>query len=245
MNRKSYLILFLCLPLLLSSCGTMQKKDPFEPFNRAMFELNNDLDMMIVRPAAEIYRVAVPEPVNKGISNFFSNLGELTVIANDLLQLKFQQALRDSGRFAINSTLGLLGFFDVARHWGLEKNYEDFGQTLGFWGVQPGPYLYLPALGPSSVRDFAGRGVDIFTDPRNYAGTSSSIINLTRAVEVLDIRAGLIDMENILDTAALDKYSYIREAYLSRREYLVYDGNPPREEVDENFLFDDDELFAE
>ncbi|MCV6637594.1 VacJ family lipoprotein [Candidatus Albibeggiatoa sp. nov. NOAA] len=248
---RTALILFI-LPFFLSACGIAQKKDPFEKFNRAMYDLSNDLDMMVVRPAAEIYKAALPDPVDKGISNFFSNLGEITVIANDLLQLKFKQAAQDTGRFAVNTTVGLLGIFDVATHWGLEKHYEDFGQTLGAWGVGQGPYLYIPGVGPSTIRDATGRVVDFSTDARTYLADSRTsnvsratelfdIIDMSYAAELLDIRADLIDMESILGTAAIDKYSYIREAYLKRREYLVYDGNPPQDEVDEEFLFEDDE----
>jgi phospholipid-binding lipoprotein MlaA len=224
-----------------------------------MYDLSNDLDMMVVRPAAEIYKAALPDPIDKGISNFFSNLGELTVITNDILQFKFKQAARDTGRFAVNSTVGILGILDVATRFGLEKHYEDFGQTLGVWGVGQGPYLYIPGLGPSTIRDATGRAADYFTDIRTYASdiadTSTTnvsratelfdIIDMSYAAELLDIRSDLIDMEAILGSAAIDKYSYIREAYLKRREYLVYDGNPPQDEIDEDFLFDDDELEEE
>jgi phospholipid-binding lipoprotein MlaA len=249
--------LILCiLPFFLSACGIAQKKDPFEKFNRAMYELSNDLDMMVVRPAAEIYKAALPDPIDKGISNFFSNLGELTVIANDILQFKFKQAAEDTGRFALNSTVGILGIFDVASHWGLEKNYEDFGQTLGVWGVGQGPYLYIPGIGPTTFRDGAGRIVDFSTDARTYLSDNRTnnvsratelfdVVDMSYAAEVLDIRADLIDMESILGTAAIDKYSYIREAYLKRREYLVYDGNPPQDELDEDFLFEDEELLED
>ncbi|WP_353572242.1 VacJ family lipoprotein [Candidatus Albibeggiatoa sp. nov. BB20] len=251
--------LILCiLPLFLSACGIAQKKDPFEKFNRAMYDLSNDLDMMVVRPAAEIYKAALPDPVDKGISNFFSNLGELTVITNDVLQFKFKQAVEDTGRFALNSTVGILGILDVATRFGLEKHYEDFGQTLGVWGVGQGPYLYIPGVGPSTIRDVAGRTVDFSTDARTYMADSRTsnvsratelfdIIDMSYAAELLDIRSDLIDMEAILGSAAIDKYSYIREAYLKRREYLVYDGDPPQDEVDEDFLFEDedDEEFEE
>ncbi len=255
MIPKAYrTMLILCmLPLIISACGIANKKDPFEKFNRAMYDLSNDLDMMVVRPAAEIYKAALPGPIDKGISNFFSNLGELTVIANDILQFKFKQAAEDTGRFAVNSTIGILGIFDVASHWGLEKHYEDFGQTLGVWGVAAGPYLYIPGTGPSTIRDATGRGVDFVTDMRTYitdnraANVSRAtelfdVVDMSYAAELLDIRADLIDMEAILGEAAIDKYSYIREAYLKRREYLVYDGNPPlSNELDEEFLFEDED----
>ncbi|MEK7989522.1 MAG: VacJ family lipoprotein [Thiotrichaceae bacterium] len=254
--------LILCvLPFFLSACGIAQKKDPFETFNRAMYDLSNDLDMMVVRPAAEIYKAALPDPIDKGISNFFSNLGELTVITNDVLQFKFKQAVEDTGRFAVNSTVGILGILDVATRFGLEKHYEDFGQTLGVWGVQQGPYLYIPGIGPSTIRDATGRVVDFSTDVRTYitdiGATDTSTTNVSRATELLDIvdmsyaaelldiRSDLIEMEAILGSAAIDKYSYIREAYLKRREYLVYDGSPPQDEIDEDFLFDDEEFELE
>ena len=155
-------------------------------------------------------------------------------------------------RFLLNSTVGLLGVIDVASELGLPKNYEDFGQTLGYWGVGNGPYLVLPFLGPSSLRDTAGRGVDIFLDPRLYyanyqGGDAQTITYSTYPIEGVDFRADLLGTERILETAALDKYSYIRDAYLARREYLVYDGSPPlKPQSEENEdIFDEEDLFED
>ncbi len=224
----------------MNGCATMGQNpdDPFEEFNRGVFTLNKDIDAMVMKPIAEVYQTVTPEPVNQGISNFFNNLDDIMVVANDLLQFKFKQAASDSGRFLVNSTIGLLGFVDFATDLGLPKHDEDFGQTLGYWGIESSPYLVLPFLGPSTVRDVAGRGVDIWLDPTMYIDNNDIVLGID-AVKFMDLRADLMAAEQVLDAAALDPYTFMRDAYLQRRNYLVHDGNPPQNQEDVDELFDD------
>ena len=245
---------FLCIFLLslvglLSGCASnpSHRADPLENFNRGVFAFNDGVDKILLKPVAESYAAITPEPVDKGITNFFSNLNDIIVLANDLLQLKLRQAASDTGRLVLNSTVGLLGFMDVATSLGMPKHEEDFGQTLGYWGIESGPYLVLPFFGPSTLRDTIGRGVDIIFDPRVYyanaAGEeSTNFVIGANTIETIDFRSDLSETERILQAAALDHYSYIRDAYLARRQYLVYDGNPPEEESEKE-VFDEDELF--
>lgn len=196
-----------------------------------MYSINDTLDKAIIKPAAQGYDAVLPDPIERGVSNFFSNLNELTVILNDLLQLKFGQALDDTGRFLLNSTVGFAGIFDVAGYAGHESHDEDFGQTLGVWGVEQGAYIVLPFFGPSTTRDTVGLVGDILTDPVTHvddAGARNALV----ALKVLDARANLLGVEKVFEEAAEDKYSYVRDAYLQRRENLVYDGNPPEEDFD-------------
>ncbi|MDM8560242.1 VacJ family lipoprotein [Candidatus Parabeggiatoa sp. HSG14] len=241
----------LLLSWFISGCATpTHKDDPFEKMNRGVFAFNKKVDKAVVKPIAKGYRAITPDTVEQGVSNFFNNIDDIIVVANDLMQFKLEQAASDSGRFLINSTVGLLGFFDVATKVGLPKHDEDFGQTLGYWGISSGPYLMLPILGPSSARDAVGLGGNMLLDPRFYYVTtpaSSNVVIASSVVEGVDTRAGLLESEKVLRAASLDEYSYMRDAYLARRQYLVHDGNPPKEEEEES-LFDDedeDELFAE
>ena len=218
---------------MLSGCATTSEgvNDPFENYNRTMYSINDTLDKAIIKPAAQGYDAVLPDAIERGVSNFFSNLNEITVILNDLLQLKFGQAIDDTGRFLLNSTVGIAGIFDVAGYAGYESHDEDFGQTLGVWGVEQGAYIVLPFFGPSTTRDTVGLVGDIFTDPVTYvddAGARNALV----ALKVLDARANLLGVEKVLEEAAEDKYSYVRDAYLQRRENLVYDGNPPEEDFD-------------
>lgn len=238
--RKLPSLALLCL--LASGCATLQapteKKDPFESYNRAMFEFNDGFDLHVLKPVAEGYEAVVPAPVSNSVSNFFSHLDDVIVIINDVLQLKFEQTLSDVGRFTFNSTFGLLGLFDVATPMALPKHNEDFGQTLGHWGVGSGPYLVLPLLGPSTVRDGSGLVVDWQADPIARIEDTPAYWG-SIGLKAVDTRAGLLRASRILDTAALDPYVFLRDAYLQRRNNLVYDGNPPTSE------FDDFDPFAE
>ncbi len=218
----------------LAGCasGPVQREphDPLEAYNREMHAFNTDFDRKVLKPVAQGYRKFVPAPVDRGVSNFFSNLDDVIVVVNDIGQLKIEQAASDLARFTLNSTVGIVGLFDVASTVGLRKHNEDFGQTLGRWGMGPGPYLVLPFLGPSSLRDGVGLAVDSsYLDPVNVAVEDDEARWALRVVEVVDTRAGLLRGSRVLDTAALDPYLFTREAYLQRRRYLVFDGAPPLE----------------
>lgn len=206
------------------------KKDPWEPVNRKVFKFNESVDDYVFKPVAKGYRWIVPDPIERGVGNIFSNLNDIPVTVNNLLQFKFNNALTSSMRFVVNSTFGLAGLVDVASNIGLEKHDEDFGQTMGYHGVASGPYLVLPFLGPSSARDAGGRVLDLASDPV-FLGSFfvapfiGPIVGGTRAT---DTRAGFLKSEKTLDEAALDKYEFVRDAYLQRRRSLIHDGNPPK-----------------
>lgn len=202
-------------------------KDPYEDFNRAMFEFNDTIDRAILKPVAQGYRYITPDGVEAGISRFYNNLGSPINIINNLLQAKFLAALIETGRFIINSTIGVLGFFDPARKFGLEEQDEDFGQTLAVWGVPSGPYLVLPFLGPSTIRATGGMVPGYYSHPLTYYDNDGEELGLN-VMMVIDIRAQLLDLEVYIKDV-YDPYSFIRDAYLQRRKYLIYDGNPPVE----------------
>lgn len=218
--------------VLLSGCasvpGPADKKDPLESYNRAMFAFNDGLDRTIVKPVAEVYRDTIPQPVQSGVSNFFSNIDDIFVFLNDLLQFKLTQAASDFSRLVWNTTAGLGGFIDVASHMDLPKHNEDLGQTLGAWGIGDGPYIVLPFLGPSTVRDTTGILVEAPHHPVNDIEDNETYW-ATVALMTVDKRAQLLGASNIVDEAALDRYVFIRDAYLQHRLSLIYDGNPPRE----------------
>tara|TARA_A100001234_G_scaffold112336_1_gene98725 strand:+ start:1603 stop:2313 length:711 start_codon:yes stop_codon:yes gene_type:complete len=229
--HKKYRLFLLLLVLIIVPSTYASDDDPLEPMNRAIFEFNEIVDDNVLKPIAKGYKYVTPDPVEVGISNFFSNLGEIGTITNDLLQLKFAQAGRDTMRFFLNSTLGIFGIFDVATPLGLSKNKEDFGQTLGFWGVPDGPYLVLPFLGPSSFRDGPSMIVDYELSPVEQLHHEER--QVLQTLDIVDTRARLLRATKILDTAAKDKYIFIRESYLQKRESQVNDGNVKEEfEID-------------
>jgi len=214
--------------LLLTGCTTLpvgkpDPRDPWEKFNRKSFAFNDALDRAVAKPVAKAYKKVTPRFVRTGISNVLSNLDSITTVFNDVLQGKVKQAGKDSGRFLLNSTLGLGGLFDPASAAGIANNDEDFGQTLGKWGVKSGPYLMLPILGPSTVRDTFGRIPDQFTYPVNYLSDTNTRY-IIRAVSFLDLRAGLLDLDAQL-MRSYDRYAFVRNAWLQRREFQVTDGN--------------------
>jgi len=226
--------------LLISGCATVDyptdPSDPFESYNRSMYKFNNQVDRYVLKPVAKGYDAVTPAPVQKGVSNFFSNLDDLLVIFNDLFQLKITQFASDTGRILINSTLGIFGIFDWATDIGLTKHHEDFGQTLGYWGVPSGPYFIIPLLGPSTIRDTGGLVVDNnnFNPINKEVGRSmpfparkSSTASILTVTKVVNSRAHYLKADSILNQAALDPYIFLREAYLQNRINLVYDGNPP------------------
>jgi len=244
-NNRSLLLIFISLCLLLSGCTTVSgpadPRDPFERYNRAMYQFNDSLDKAVLKPVAKGYVAVVPEPVNKGITNFFANLDDVVVLINNALQLKLTQAASDTGRVIVNTTIGLLGFIDVATPIGLRKHNEDFGQTLGRWGVGSGPYLILPILGPSSTRDAMKFFVDYDSRLNPTFRVKDTVTqNTLAAINFIDTRANLLPTSQLLETAALDPYTFTREAYLQRRRHLVYDGNPPIEEFEDYEDYEDD-----
>lgn len=203
--------------------------DPYEGFNRAMFTVHEGLDKVIVKPVAQVYDAAVPLPAKAGVGNFFDNILDVRNALNSLLQGKPGDAASDVGRLLVNSTIGIFGLFDVASELGLERHEEDFGQTLAVWGYRDSAYLFWPLIGPRTVRDTGGWLVDINTDPtRGTTRKSVAVRNSLLAVRLVDVRASLLPADKVVEEAALDKYAYVRDAYLQRRRNQIYDGRPPR-----------------
>ena len=224
---------------LLSACATQTNKDPLEGMNRGIYKFNDIADKALIKPVATVYKTITPSPVRTGFNNFFSNLGSITTVLNDLFQFKFTNAFTDAGRFVINSTFGIAGFIDVAGMDNIEKHKEDFGQTLGYWGIGSGPYLVLPILGPSSVRDTTGLLFDTATsDPITYTHNIGEVRlhNQLRLAQLIDKRTELLTATDLIDEASLDPYAFMRDAYLQRRASLVQDGLVPDE-----FIKDDSE----
>jgi phospholipid-binding lipoprotein MlaA len=209
-----------------------QPDDPLEPVNRAVFKFNRVADRYVLRPIAKGYDTVTPVRVKKGVTNFFNNLAEPTTIVNGALQGKFKQAASDTGRFLLNSTAGFAGILDVAGPAGMPRHDEDFGQTLGYYGVGTGWYLMVPLLGPSDNRDILGRGADYFTLPLKYVQNNNShedgVFYGATFVNLVNLRASLLSADDILNEA-LDPYVLVRTAYLQNRLSKVYDGNPPKE----------------
>lgn len=211
------------LTALLAGCATgpdANPRDPLEPFNRGVYRFNDAVDTAVVKPVATAYVEVTPQPVRTGVNNFFSNLGDLWSTFNALFQLRPKEAGENLMRFSVNTVFGLGGVLDIASEAGIPRTKIDFGQTLGRWGVPPGPYVVLPLLGPSSVRDTGGLVVDLAADPLNQLDNKANR-NALWALEVVDIRAGLLGASNVLEEAALDKYSFTRDLYLNRRQSQV------------------------
>jgi len=217
--------------LVALTCGSVladqNPRDPYEGFNRAMFATNEVIDKYAAKPVAQVYDNAVPLPVKASVGNFFGNAGDLWIGVNSALQGKFGDAGIDLGRLLVNSTVGIFGLFDVASELGLERHDEDFGQTLAVWGVDGGAYLYWPVLGPRNVRDTVGFAVGAYADPVRQV-RPVSVRNSMAALRFVDIRASLLPSDRVVEEAALDKYAYIRDAYLQRRRNQIFDGRPPR-----------------
>jgi phospholipid-binding lipoprotein MlaA len=203
--------------------------DPFEDINRVVFNISDDLDQAVLRPAAEFYSEYTPLFLKNGITNVFSNLSEVDTIVNQLLQGKVWYAAQDTGRFVINSTVGIAGFFDIASRAGLEKHDEDFGQTLGYWGVPSGFYLFVPFLGPTTLRDMLAKPTSWFLSG-NFSVSDEEASTFLNVLDVIETRERLLIAENLI---VGDKYDFVRDAYLQSREYLAADG-----EIEDDFLTD-------
>ncbi len=248
---KQLIFTIMVATLILPACSTTKVKtgsadsagrvkyDRFEGFNRAIFKFNLKVDRYFMKPVAKGYRKVVPKFARTGVANFFKNLREPITTVNSLFQGKGKRFLRSLGRFLINSTIGIYGLFDVAKHMGLKRHTEDFGQTLAVWGVKSGPYLVLPLFGPSSIRDSNGLIVDYYLYPPNYMEEKSTRDKMF-LLELIVIRESLLIASEIMEEATSDQYIFVREAYRQQRRYEIYDGKPPEEKgPDDSFLFGD------
>ncbi|MCP3667941.1 MAG: VacJ family lipoprotein [Gammaproteobacteria bacterium] len=241
--RRLKKLAMVCGCMLLTGCASMDEfsdpRDPLEGFNRAIYSFNDALDRAVVKPVAKGYKAVLPVPVKNGVTNFFGNLSDVGSAVNNLLQFKMQRAGSDVARVAFNSTIGILGVMDVASNMDFPKYREDLGQTLGYWGVGQGPYLVLPAFGPSSVRDGIGWVGGWYLDPIFYVDEPAVFWTLG-ILRNVDKRANLLAASDLLEQAALDPYEFVKDAYLQKRRNEVHDGNPPLDpEWDEDFNIDD------
>ena len=225
-GQTCQMLLLSSLTLLSANALASEEDDPWESFNRPIFTFNDTVDTYALKPLAQGYQYVTPDPVEDGVTNFFGNLGDVKNLANDLLQGKFEEAGIDTARVLFNSTFGLLGIFDVASKMDLKRSDEDFGQTMGSWGLGSGPYVVLPLLGPSTVRDAFGKIPDTFVEPYRYV-SDVPVRNSARGLDVVDTRANLLSVEKLI---VGDKYVFIRNAYLQDREFGVQDG-----EVEDDF----------
>jgi phospholipid-binding lipoprotein MlaA len=227
-------LLALLFAITLSGCATTgsDPRDPWEGMNRKTYAFNDAVDRAVLKPVAQGYVKVFPGFAREGVSNFFENIEDIGTSLNNILQGKPGQGASDAARFVVNTVFGFFGLWDIATPLGLEKHYEDFGQTLGVWGMESGPYLVLPLLGPSSARDAPARAID----PSWYYGNYVQSEHLYWGIWALDkvrVRASVLQAESTLAAAALDNYTFIRDAWLQRRRSQVYDGNPPRIKEDE------------
>ena len=216
----------------------VETSDPYENWNRKVFAFNDAVDRWFLRPVAQGYRTVTPDLVDRGITNFFNNLTEIRNFTNSLLQLKGESAVVAFGRFTYNTVFGLGGFFDVANAFDLPERPEDFGQTLATWGVDSGPYLMLPLLGPSTPRYFTGMAADGFMLPSAWDSVENPEWYYLRMLQIVDKRADLIPAENFISG---DRYTFMRNAFLQRREFLINDGKI----TEDPFASDDDDLMLD
>jgi len=250
-NSSLFAMIFISITLLLTGCASNEvietevgvveaeegsEVDPYEGFNRTMFVFNDELDTYVAAPISDAYLWVTPQFVQTGVSNFFDNLKGINVVLNDMMQGKVSQGAEDTGRFAVNSTLGLLGLFDVATEFGLEKHDEDFAQTLAVWGVPQGPYLVLPVLGPATSRGIPGGIFDAAANPATYVGAPVQLL------QMLNARANAEGALNFIDEAALDPYVFTREAFLQHRKHLITDGES---EVTDDLLDLEDDFYED
>ena len=227
------LLLALLAALTLSACATTggDPRDPWEGLNRKTYAFNDVLDRAVLKPIAQGYQKVTPAFAQEGVNNFYSNLEDINTTFNNLLQGKVKESANDAARLVVNTVIGVFGLWDVATPMGLEKHDEDFGQTLGWWGVPPGPYFVIPLLGPSSARDAPARLVDASWFYNSYV--PDRVYWSWWGFDKVRTRANLLKAEGILDQAALDRYTFLRDAWLQRRQSQVYDGSPPREKEEQ------------
>ena len=237
LKLKCSIFLFLILSTASTVLAQAEISDPLEDVNRGVFWFNDKLDVYLLEPVARGYDEYTPQPIQKGIGNFFLNIKYPRYLVSDIVQGKMTQALEHTGRFLINTTVGLLGTIDIAKEFGLPHHEEDFGIALAYHGVGPGPYLVLPLLGPSNVRDGFGRLVDFFLDPftiLGYTDVDQETVNIVswsaRTVEVIDSRAGLIEAIETGKESSVDFYGFLQSAYYQHRRGVLFDGNPPDED---------------
>ena len=225
---KLRLIICAVLLVFISGCattGAIDERDPIEGFNRTMYSFNQGMDKVLFNPVAKFYQAITPDFIEKGISNIFNNIDDISIIANDILQLKIGQAYMDIARFVFNSTLGFAGFRDVASQMGLEKHDEDFGQTLAVWGVGAGPYIVAPIFGPTTLRDATSLVVDdVLLNPVAYLNNNDALKAGILTLNYIDIKADLLTTNELIDEAALDQYEFTKNAYFSKRESQINDG---------------------
>ena len=232
MSHSMRRILLLCagfMVLALQGCASVQHadvRDPWESMNRSVYNFNDALDNLALKPAARAYTAVLPSPVRTGIHNFLGNLGDVWSMANSALQLKGQATVETLMRISVNTVFGLGGVLDVATEMRLEKRKEDFGQTLGYWGVKPGPYVVLPLFGPSTLRDTVAMPLDMQGNlvPQFNDTATRNVLSVTG---VLDVRSGLLQTVDVVKAAALDPYTFVRDGYLQKRINDIHDGNPP------------------
>jgi phospholipid-binding lipoprotein MlaA len=227
------LFLALLASLTLCACATTggDPRDPWEGLNRKTYAFNDALDRAVMKPIAQGYQKVTPAFAREGVNNFYSNLEDIGTTLNNLLQGKVKAGASDAGRFVVNTIFGVFGLWDIATPLGLEKHDEDFGQTLGWYGVPPGPYVVIPFLGPSTARDAPARAVDPSWFYNNYL--ADDVYWTWWGLDKVRTRANLLKAESILDHAALDRYTFLRDAWLQRRQNQVFDGNPPKEKEEQ------------
>ena len=238
MRAQTVRSMWLALALTALQCSAMaaDARDPWEAMNRRIYAFNDVVDTAVVRPVAQVYDRVLPSFARTGVHNFLGNLGDVWSMANSALQLKGQATAETLMRVSVNSVFGMAGVLDIATEMGIEKRKEDFGQTLGYWGVPSGPYVVLPILGPSTLRDGLALPLDFKGDPSQNVRDTGTRSTLT-VLRVTDLRASLLKTVDTVKAASLDPYSFVRDAYLQKRENDIYDGNPPSD-----FDYNDPEL---